>query len=316
MLISIIVPVYNAEKFIIKCLNSIKNQTYKNIEVVLINDGSTDKSGNICDEYCKTDSRFRVIHKENGGVSSARNLGLSMMSGDYVSFIDPDDWIEEDMIENLYKLTQNYNSEISICGYYKEENGKQINKIENPNISTYSKYEALNEILNQNGFKGFLWNKIFSTKLIEGKIIFNEDIHFCEDLLFVCQCMLNATKIVYDTKPYYHYIIHDNNICKSNYSIKKTTSLDAIEKIIELLEGQDKVEVNKFKNYYINMNISLLMNYLKENQSDKYTYNKLKKCLSKYQMKDMTTKSVKLAKLLCRINIRLCYFVWSKLNYN
>lgn len=316
MLISIIVPVYNAEKFIIKCLDSIKNQTYKNIEVILVNDGSADKSGKICDDYCKIDSRFKVIHKENEGVSSARNIGLNLMSGDYVCFIDPDDWIEVDMIESLYKLTQKYDSEIATCGYYKEENRKIINKIEDPNILTYSNHEALNKILNQDGFKGFLWNKIFSSKLIKGKIIFDEDIHFCEDLLFVCQCMINTTKVVYDTKPYYHYIIHDNNVCKSNYSIKKTTSLDAIEKIIELLEGQDNVQVNKFKNYYINMNISLLMNYIKENQLDKDTYNKLKNSLLKYKIKDMTTTSVKLAYLLSRINIRLCYFVWNKLNYN
>lgn len=314
MLISIIIPVYNAEKFLIKCLDSIKKQTYKNIEVILINDGSTDKSGEICDDYCTSDSRFKVIHKENGGVSSARNCGLSEVSGDYICFIDPDDWVELDMIKVLFELTQNYNSEIGICGYYKEESGKILNKIGNQKVLNYSNHEALNEILKEDSFKGFLWNKIFSTQIINNEVYFNEEIHFCEDLLFVCQCILKSSNIAYNTKPYYHYIIHDNNACKANYSLKKTTSLEAIEKIIELIDEESSVEINEFKNYYMNMNISLLMNYLKEKQSDKLIYNKLKNNLFKYKIKDMTTNSVKLACLLARINIHICYFVWKKIN--
>ncbi|WP_455537647.1 glycosyltransferase [Terrisporobacter sp.] len=314
MLVSIIIPVYNAEKFIAKCLDSIKNQTYKNLEIILINDGSTDNSGEICEEYCKSDDRFKVIHKKNGGVSSARNLGLSKVSGDYICFIDPDDWIEADMIEHLYELTQKYNCDMGICGYYKEENKTILNKNSNREILTYSKYDALNKILDEEGFKGFLWNKIFSKKIIGKNTRFVEDIHFCEDLLFVTQCILNSSKIVYDNKPYYHYIIHENNVSKSKYSLKKTTSLDAIEKIIDLLDGNEQIQINNFKNYYMNMNISLLMNYIKENQSDKVIYDKLKNNLFKYNINDMTTKSVKLACLLSRINIKGCYFIWNKIN--
>lgn len=101
-LISVIVPVYNVEKYLHKCINSILNQTYKNLEIILIDDGSTDNSGKICDEYALKDNRIKVIHKENGGLSSARNAGLDICSGDYIGFVDSDDYIAEDMYEYLY----------------------------------------------------------------------------------------------------------------------------------------------------------------------------------------------------------------------
>ena len=102
-LISVIVPVYNVEKYLPQCLNSIINQTYENLEIIFINDGSTDNSGNICDEYAKRNSRIKAIHKENGGASSARNIGLDICKGDNIGFVDSDDWIELDMYESLYK---------------------------------------------------------------------------------------------------------------------------------------------------------------------------------------------------------------------
>ena len=116
-LISIIVPVYNVEQYLDDCLISIINQTYKNIEIILIDDGSTDKSGKICDEYAKKDSRIIVIHKENGGVSSARNAGLRIAKGAYIGFVDPDDWIAEDMYEVLYSNAKKYDADVSVCKY-------------------------------------------------------------------------------------------------------------------------------------------------------------------------------------------------------
>ena len=116
-LISVIIPVYKVEKYLDRCLESIVNQTYKNLEIILIDDGSPDNCPAICDEYAQKDSRIKVIHKANGGVSSARNKGIDVATGDYIGFVDSDDWIEPDMYETLIKNAEQYNSDISRCSY-------------------------------------------------------------------------------------------------------------------------------------------------------------------------------------------------------
>ena len=113
-LISIIIPVYNAEKYLPNCLDSVINQTYKNLEIILVDDGSTDKSSEICDEYAQKDFRIKLIHKENGGVSSARNAGLALVSGDYIAWVDSDDFVAPDYIEYMYKLLKEYDADISL----------------------------------------------------------------------------------------------------------------------------------------------------------------------------------------------------------
>lgn len=125
-LISVIVPVYNVELYLEQCLNSIINQTYKNLEIILVNDGSTDNSGVICDLYANIDNRIIVIHKDNGGVSSARNAGLNVAKGNFIGFVDPDDWIADDMYEKLYLNIQNFNANISVCKFRKVMNRENI----------------------------------------------------------------------------------------------------------------------------------------------------------------------------------------------
>lgn len=309
-LISIIVPVYNAENFLIKCLDSLANQSYQNLEVIMINDGSTDNSGSICEEYCKKDNRFRVFHKENGGVSSARNRGLKEVSGEYVGFVDPDDWIEPNMFELLQKLAVENNSDISACGYFREtSDGVLKNKLSEHKTTVYTQTEALNAILDESAFKGFTCNKLFSTKTLKN-VKFDEEVHFCEDLLFCCEAILNATNFVYDTTPCYHYIMHNTNASQSQFSTKKLTSVQALEKIVSLLKNKKGVKLNKFKNYFMHMNISLLMNGIQENKCTKENRKVLKRNLFKYKMSELTGKSVKLSCALSRINVNLSYFVW------
>ncbi len=125
-LISIIIPVYNVERYLRECIDSIIAQTYKNLEIILVDDGSSDKSGEICDEYSKKDSRIKVIHKKNGGLSDARNVALDITKGDYIGFIDSDDYIEKDMFQILYNLAEEYNAEISSISFYKMLENKVI----------------------------------------------------------------------------------------------------------------------------------------------------------------------------------------------
>lgn len=314
MLISLIVPVYNAEKFLPRCLESIKNQSYREMEIILVNDGSTDRSGLICDEYAQKDKRFKVIHKKNGGVSSARNAALSIVSGRYIGFVDPDDWIEPIMFEKLHELIQKNQADIAICGYIKENtDGDILQETVAPSIKVLNRTEVLNSILDLNGFRGFLWNKLFSSKLFHKnfEMNFDENIHFCEDLLFCCKAILNAENIVYDSTPYYHYIIHDNNASKAKYSLKKLTALDALENIIRLLNIDD-VDKRKYKSYYAHMNISLLMHGIQEGSIEGKQYEKLKKNLYRFKISDLNGNFLRVSAVIARINVCLYYFVWKK----
>ncbi|MGD6889795.1 glycosyltransferase [Bacillus mobilis] len=318
MLISLIVPIYNVEGFLPRCLDSIIKQEYQNLEIVLVNDGSTDRSGRICDQYAEKDERFIVFHKDNGGVSSARNVGLNKANGNYIGFVDPDDWIEPNMISKLYELIIQYKAEIAMCGYVKEDvNGLPLSKPIELSTEILNKEEILNSILNPSGFRGFLCNKLFSVDLFQKKQIYlDEEIHFCEDLLFCCQAILNAKQVVYDSTPYYHYIIHDSNASKSNFSLKKLTALDSLENIVKLLGDQKGVRLEQYKNYYMHLNISLLMNGIHEGKIRKQDKEKLRENLYKFKISDLTSKFVKFSCGLARLNLSLYYFIWKNIKIN
>ena len=206
--ISVIVPVYNVEKYLPKCIDSILAQTFTNFELLLINDGSKDSSGTICDEYAAKDSRIRVFHKENGGVSAARNLGLDNAKGEWIAFVDSDDWVDESYLMDLFQAADEKdmlvvqglryysieNTETNICGF---ENGTYIN---NDILKAFSEKEL-------HRFGGPV-SKLYNKTLIEqNQIQFNTEIHFGEDLLF----MLNYIESISVVK----------FIANSNYSYKQ-----------------------------------------------------------------------------------------------
>ena len=149
--ISIIIPIYNLEKYLDKCIKSILNQTFKDFELILVNDGSTDKSGVICDNYKKVDDRIVVIHKENGGTSSARNIGIDIARGKYIGFVDGDDYIHENMYYELYENLIKNNSDISICKFVRVYDNSEM-KFSNNNLleENYSNIEALKELYKEN----------------------------------------------------------------------------------------------------------------------------------------------------------------------
>lgn len=317
MLISIIVPVYNMQKFLPDCIESIRKQTYRNLEIILINDGSTDNSGQICDELSKRDSRIVVIHKENGGVSSARNIGLKVANGQYIGFVDPDDWIDSTMFENLMKNIIKYQAEISICGYYKENRkGEILNNLPlSQQIVELNSTEALNSIIDLNGFRGFLCNKLFSVDILKKKpyIFLDEQIYFCEDLLFCCESFCKANTIIFDTTPYYHYIIHDKNMTKQ-LSIRKLTGLLSLEKIINLFtEKKVNVDLKKYKNYYMHLNLSLLMNGIEDKSLSSAEISLLKSNLYKYRFSELADNFIRILCFLARLNIKITFFFWKNL---
>ena len=142
-LISIIIPVYNVAPFLSQCIQSVLDQTYTHLEVIIVDDGSTDESPAICDKFAKLDTRIKVIHKKNGGLSDARNAGLDIASGDFIGFVDSDDWIENDMYETLYNLLNKYQADISACAHYIEYGTKTKAVFESKEIITFNHKDAM-----------------------------------------------------------------------------------------------------------------------------------------------------------------------------
>lgn len=216
-LISVIVPVYNVEKYLKKCLDSIVNQTYKNLEIIIVDDGSTDNSGLICDEYSKNDSRIKVIHKKNGGLSDARNVGLDNANGKYISFIDSDDYIEENMIICLYHDCEDNNCQMASSNkIYELENEKKYYTKEVIKSEVVNKEMALkNLLLNDPSVANKLFNKeLFNDiRFIKGKLY--------EDILTTPNLIEKCDNVFLDEKYFYHYIQHENSIIHNNFSKKK-----------------------------------------------------------------------------------------------
>lgn len=223
MKISVIIPVYNCEKYLRDCLESVIHQSYKDLEIILINDGSTDNSGSICDFYAKMDSRIQVIHQENKGVSAARNVGMLQMSGQLVSFIDADDTLDLDMYEFLCSLIDTYHADIAHCGYRRVV-GDEIRLVhDSKQIVLQNREEALECLIGARLFVGSLWNKLYRSELLN-ELTFDEDIKINEDILFNFQVFLRAERIVFADDTKYNYIVHkDESACFVIPDLKKVS---------------------------------------------------------------------------------------------
>ena len=220
-IVSIIVPVYNVEKYLEKCIYSILNQSYKNIEIILVDDGSTDDSGKICDHFSNVDHRISVIHKKNGGLSDARNAALDIAKGTYVTFVDSDDYIKVDYVQYLYTLLKKYDADISICEFdYMDESGKRINHpLANNKEMEFNQKKALKKLLGQKLYTNSSSGKLF-------KMEYFADIRYpfgklYEDTLTIYKLFLKAKKISFGARPLYCYIYHEQSISKSGFSPKQ-----------------------------------------------------------------------------------------------
>lgn len=189
-LVSIVVPIYNVEDYLTKCVDSVINQTYKNLQIILVDDGSKDSSSSICDEYLKKDSRIEVIHKENGGLSDARNVGMKYVKGDYTFFLDSDDWIDEKIIEKLLTLIIEYDADIAVSNYYYtyEDRNDIANKIDDD--MCFEKEDAMKALLQNDIVKNFAWGKLYKTNLLcsnefpKGKLF--EDVYWTHVIFDRC----------------------------------------------------------------------------------------------------------------------------------
>ena len=215
-LVSIIVPVYNVKEYVVKCIESIIAQTYKNIEIIIVDDGSTDGSGEICDSF--HDSRIKILHKKNGGLSSARNTGLDVASGKFICFIDSDDYIDVDMIESLYKTCKAYESDMSICRYHIVGSNISDECEMSDKLHVYSGIEALEEML-KGKIKSLAWNKMYRKEIFTD-IRFPEGMVY-EDIYIMHKLFLKCKRIVTIPNKAYYYVWRDGSIMHQ-YSIKNT----------------------------------------------------------------------------------------------
>ena len=233
-IVSVIIPVYKAENYLSRCLDSFLNQTFKDFELILVDDGSPDKSGNICDDYAKRDHRLVVIHKENGGVSSARQAGTDVAKGLYVIHADPDDWVEPNMLTELVEKAEKTNADMVICDFYQNNKNSQIYLSQNPSLLDH--HAVLKELLSQI-LHGSCCNKLIRREcIIKYGISFPLDIIRWEDLWVNCLLLIHPIKVVHLPKAFYHY---DQVV--NTESIVRVVSKKGVESQIRFCERLTKI---------------------------------------------------------------------------
>ena len=294
--ISIVVPIYNVEKYLNKCIESIVNQTYSNLEILLIDDGSTDGSKEICDLWEKKDERIKVIHKENGGLSDARNKGIQLCRGKYISFIDSDDFISEYYIEYLFELLIKNGADIACCGlrtvlenmvfaktkYRKKGLDKRsiiFNKKEGLEEMLYSKY--YNTSANLKLYKIELFKEILFPK---GKIF--------EDMFTIYKVLVKANKIVYGFEKLYYYLIRETSITGSVDPSKRLVVIDAEHEILNYVKYNmpEVIPAVEFKILESSINSLVKYNLTIKSKKERLEIENLWKDIKKYRVSTILNK--------------------------
>lgn len=234
-LISIILPVYNASQFLSRCINSVLNQTLTNFELIIIDDGSNDDSDKICKSYAEQDSRIRFISQENQGVSVARNKALSLAIGDFIGFIDSDDWIDKTMFQTLYNNAIQNNVDISICNLYFSTDTQNQEMLTLPYSGILSKNISYKMLFNENGFGGYSCTKLIKREIITtNHIFYDTQVKYCEDFLFFFDLFKIVDKVFYDPTPLYFYYRNPCSVTQQKgITPAAKTSIAGVQKYIK-----------------------------------------------------------------------------------
>lgn len=229
-MVSIIVPIYNAEKHLERCLRSLECQTYSEYEVLLIDDGSKDTSSNICKNYAKINAKFQYIYQDNGGVSKARNTGLRKARGEYITFVDADDWVESTYIEKMLSICEERKCEIVLCCRIVED-GKKSVVVRFDDVDYIKCENTKNFLPTANHLYGAVWGGVFSLSSIDD-VRFDENIHFGEDMLFISEIIVKCKKIARINEALYHYWkdSQEDTLSKGEFSKKRLSNLEAYRK--------------------------------------------------------------------------------------
>lgn len=258
--LSVIIPVYNTYDYLEKALTSIVNQTYQNLEIIIIDDGSTDRSEDIYNEFAAKDNRIFIYKEPNSGVSYARNTGLALATGDYITFFDSDDWINIEAYEEMIRLLEKTNTDIVMCGYVNEFEDDKYLKANYNIIQTELKsaIEILKDILMDKN-QGFIFNKIFKREVLyKNNILFNKQLSVLEDLYFLIKVCETKPQFVCTEKAYYHYFRRDSSITNAVLNEKKIRINSSSEVILKEIKLNFPELYKQAAEFFYNTNIVLL----------------------------------------------------------
>lgn len=259
-LVSVIIPVYEVEDYLIRCVDSIRMQEYQKLEIILVDDGSSDNCPVICDKLAREDSRIRVIHKTNGGLSSARNAGLDIARGDYIYFVDSDDCIDKAALKAMVQLATEYAVDIVVCDYLRFQKEKELTAVEQPQlkIETISSQAALRRIYEAEGIKYVVaWNKLYAAHLFQN-VRYKEG-KLNEDEFTTYRLVDGAKKIVVTNQKYYYYFYNGSSITTNERYMHSEDIYEAFDEAIAFYEKKNYIEAsNAAKKAYLNR---LIMRY-------------------------------------------------------
>lgn len=268
-LISVVVPVYNVEKYLERCIESLIAQTYDELEIILVDDGSTDSSGCICDEYAKQYENIIVIHKENGGLSSARNKGLDNARGEFIGFVDSDDWIHPNMYSILYELLVSNDADVSSAKYVFRKNEKKVDETDKGQVFVFQDREIVEFYLKysyENKIGEYpVWNKLYKRELF--KLVRFEEKTVYEDIVPNYRIMSVIKKFVKTTQPLYYYFENNNSITRNKLSIQDFQLLKVCDEVINYSQelGNKKVMkyalLKKYRSYFSLLAKGLIYGY-------------------------------------------------------
>ena len=307
-LVSIVIPVYNVKKYLSRCIDSIISQTYHNLEILLIDDGSTDGSAHICDEYASKDNRIRVVHKKNGGVSSARNTGLELAKGDYIGFVDSDDYIHPNMYQVLVNNIEIENADIAICGFYDEKSPEIFVPYWNEKIKlNINETEQLEYLLQNKYYTCSCWDKLFKKDLLNG-LYLEQDITQYEDLLFVYEAMKKSQKAIFTSEAYYYYCTNQGSASTVAFNDSMMAIIDVSETILNDIEKDIPELLSCAKREFIRNNIMCAINAVKSGYNNQQSINRIqnniRKLLKEYLLSD-ASKGYKINAFLVAMNWRV-----------
>ncbi|MBR1865981.1 MAG: glycosyltransferase [Lachnospiraceae bacterium] len=315
--ISVIIPVYNVENYIEMCLESVIHQTYTNLQIILIDDGSSDRSGMICDRYQEKDPRIQVIHQINSGVSNARNKGLTLVKGSYVTFCDADDWIEPDMYEYLYGLLQQSECNIASCGARKESTeSKVVVRSSKDKVLHMNKKEAIAAFHLRKDMNEWIVTKLFEKSVISG-LLFDESLRVCEDYVFGCDAIEKSIGVVCGTEIKYHYIQRKSSVSNHGYTEEFEKGLTAMEKYIDKYMKQYPDKKKDILAKYMLENMGILTAMIKGNCIDRQRVRNVRKYIKDNLWTYVFTKGVSLylkgsAIVIC-LNFELFAYIYRHL---
>lgn len=265
-MISVVVPIYKVEDYLNRCVNSLVNQSYQNIEIILVDDGSPDNCPAMCDAWANKDSRIKVVHKPNGGLSDARNAGVVIASGELLVFIDSDDWVEPDAFKKMYDRMTADNSDVVSCGVrWVYDNGILLRNVTVEQDAILYTQDAMSEIISDGKLKQHVWNKLYKTELV--KDILFEKGKYHEDVFWSYQVFGKAKKISIMQESFYNYVQRSDSIMGECYSVKRIDALDAMCQRCEYVKAEFPDLFNKALYTYAGSCMYHLQLAIKSNQS-------------------------------------------------